>query len=1598
MNTPWNNSTMQDTLNQLAGEFEKERIRGLSNSSTVKVAKAATQVILHTASTIGAIAGTVFAPAPVIAEGLLFVLRATEKVSDQLDQIEKFFKLTASFFKRLAILEGRLPDGPQFAEQILNVFDRLLGFIVDAQVYVARGKFKNFIKELAKPSTPLSDTHAMFQDQLNRLDSAAMFCTLGISVDVDRNVKDIRDSVDVIAKDTHHIVGKIDGLSTNIVDLHMQLGNFRQDFRSFSYEVRYKPATEKVRNQIGDTVTVDRVTYQAHVLGTLRASFDIGDTESLHRRRLAKMLSSRLLGTCEWIYHQEAYQTLLDGSSQTLLIKGNRHTGRSMLLSFIFEHIKNYKRQLPINRTKTPIEPACISVAYFCFGQECGGRNSVDDMIRCCVIQIVEQEDHAYRKWAMDHCLREKSQNTNPTWTDYFVKGFSSLESDSPQPWLFLILDDVDIVESRESLNDFRQSIKDRKLRISLILTAASNLDRMIPKGSTIALGDGNTNAGNDLRTFTKHLAMSLPRLSDFPQKTHETLVNEVCKKATTYLYVDYALRRFDVDGGSNLSLLETFQTDCKDIYKDLFHTCTKDRNAQEGAQLQCLFTWLAFCKNHYISLGAAKLLLELVFQWPIFQEPKEDGKSSHETPANPENQHHSNRQLGLAAGDRLKVELAGNLSLLLSRSAPVSRPTKKHQEDAGHEGDDDLIQFRHSMLQAFWSTGKSSLPSSSAEVLMFKMLSHILSWKSDVGKHMAKSRDELKCQAATLWFEILRTASSPYVARVKAPDNAPVKQSRKKSERTREGSSRKNKPGSSSDKNQQTATTGDTRKRNKPATTTPGRKKTQASLFIAKTMVEGIAHVFSNENNALKLLEAEVDWEACQSLLGTNDEEVDNTLEMISYWLYSVQYSQMAHLPEGTAARTWLKIREGGVEDKLPCRVLEELAKSHRANWLAAQFPSAAYISFRFAYQAQRDWERHDASVEVRGNALDETTPKNRAETILKVARDLTNVSMNQDNRLLPSIATAMALRYDGLHQFALEEVLKGAEMIEAPDNKKVFKVFKDAFDKAIEAQNGEPGPSISGYEDDLQKHMFSAAEAKHGFEVYNRIGRICYGQGEDKTDMAIEDGALSLPPTTSRMEGYLKAARIAFVTALQMKPGDMTSMLPEERRNILRTYWLKAKVEAVLGDHERALRSIMEAVNCAKATNQETTTGFFDELVYELGGNQNGSKKDGSKNVLELLENVGHMQFIKGCMAETHRRIHKAAKREGESAARRVNETYKKAVDHLVEENDAAAQTLSIWWADFVRFVLAELKVDEVKEVGEAKDAEHILRRALNVKAVGNIDTIFRISWRLSDILLNQFLDATTKKQELVDKKDTLVKKQAALDKMMEVMSQLEGIRPEFEGNQSQMSIPLSIMRRKLGPALAFFEGADMAFRGCIKALTDERQDNDAPSFQILAKVLCLVPDLEEHAEIAASCQFYVINDGLFTNKYQSPVSCSYCERVVAGDVQTEAVYLCCYCTNTFACQSCHKKNQTARNRAIEAADTSEAEADTIVLQVPCRREHMYIAARGDSWSGVRNGKMIRKGEPEKELSFTDWLRELEQTWEAAWQEFWSERPPLV
>jgi hypothetical protein len=118
-----------------------------------------------------------------------------------------------------------------------------------------------------------------------------------------------------------------------------------------------------------------------------------------------------------------------------------------------------------------------------------------------------------------------------------------------------------------------------------------------------------------------------------------------------------------------------------------------------------------------------------------------------------------------------------------------------------------------------------------------------------------------------------------------------------------------------------------------------PTNEKSRPAAIVAKTVVRGIAHVFSNENGALKILEVnvpEVDWGKCQSLLGTNFDEIRGTLKILSYWLRLVDESDLTFLSEGP--RDWLNAIEPERDDPEPhCSILEQLAARHNDNWGAA-------------------------------------------------------------------------------------------------------------------------------------------------------------------------------------------------------------------------------------------------------------------------------------------------------------------------------------------------------------------------------------------------------------------------------------------------------------------------------------------------------------------------------------------------------------------------------------------------------------------------------------------------------------------------------------
>jgi hypothetical protein len=81
------------------------------------------------------------------------------------------------------------------------------------------------------------------------------------------------------------------------------------------------------------------------------------------------------------------------------------------------------------------------------------------------------------------------------------------------------------------------------------------------------------------------------------------------------------------------------------------------------------------------------------------------------------------------------------------------------------------------------------------------------------------------------------------------------------------------------------------------------------------------------------------------------------------------------------------------------------------------------------------------------------------------------------------------------------------------------------------------------------------------------------------------------------------------------------------------------------------------------------------------------------------------------------------------------------------------------------------------------------------------------------------------------------------------------------DFDATLSQTTIPLVYMTRKLA-AFEFQEKLKETFFGCYNLLTDDTIGNDSQSLRMLARVLAYVPGLQHDAEIAASCQLYIVD----------------------------------------------------------------------------------------------------------------------------------------
>ncbi|KAL2109780.1 hypothetical protein VUR80DRAFT_2045 [Thermomyces stellatus] len=200
----------------------------------------------------------------------------------------------------------------------------------------------------------------------------------------------------------------------------------------------------------------------------------------------------------------------------------------------------------------------------------------------------------------------------------------------------------------------------------------------------------------------------------------------------------------------------------------------------------------------------------------------------------------------------------------------------------------------------------------------------------------------------------------------------------------------------------------------------------------------------------------------------------------------------------------------------------------------------------------------------------------------------------------------------------------------------------------------------------------------------------------------------------------------------------------------------------------------------------------------------------------------------------------IHRAAKATGE-------------VDYVVEQYRTTLLAADEMHVTYVRLMVNWARF--YREVVGTPEATSKAKALFN-KAIGArlSYAISQASFCLADILLDEFHGATQLKGKMV-----------AYREMQDLVKRVsESMGSEFDPSQSQTTIPLAHMARKMDP-VAFQQGLERTFEGCVAALTDEAGWNDKLSLRVLARVLALV-GLEREAQIAATCQIYVLDMEIF------------------------------------------------------------------------------------------------------------------------------------
>jgi hypothetical protein len=576
-----------------------DKLRSIISANASYIQRAANQIANA--------ASTAFPPSLAILTALTYVMTASKHVSEGYNMIESFFDHMQSFFRRLSLLEGKIPPRKEFQYDLIKVFSSILAITGYAYSYSLEGRFRAWASALVNgKDQKLQGAYDSLHENLKCLEKATMIQTLRTAIDtyddmkaIRENFKSVQESLDktsAVNQETLAFAKSTNSSVNWLLRRSQERGNpeeeilriLRGQSKDTHSHLQLKPSRSRPAN----------FARLKQLLGTA--------AEASMQRRQAELERACIRRVFEWIESDSAFLDIVNKRERFLWVSGASGMGKSTMAFKMVRHLKEMFSGDP-----------SVCIACFFFDHEYPEVCTLQNVLRWCSINAAER-DAGYCEATVRDLRRQPfavGDSTSGIDEDWSILIESKYSNDSKRR-LILVLDGIDETTDEDfaKLAELFRRVQRQNCEIQIIVTSDPSREDYLSPIFSKRIELVKERIAGDMCRFASSQTKNLLRLQKLGANFRKSVAKKVSARADSFLYIVHAMRRLDGIGyeGPVRRELESLPANTTALYETLLNDCWEHRNLEDREVLRSLLAWLAYAKSK-LSFGGAVLLIDII-------------------------------------------------------------------------------------------------------------------------------------------------------------------------------------------------------------------------------------------------------------------------------------------------------------------------------------------------------------------------------------------------------------------------------------------------------------------------------------------------------------------------------------------------------------------------------------------------------------------------------------------------------------------------------------------------------------------------------------------------------------------------------------------------------------------------------------------------------------------------------------------------------------------------------------------------------------------------------------------------------------------------